>query len=284
MQPAKTALWCLRLLCFCVFAGRAWQHLRWDAPYRALLWSETFLAPVFERMGWQWQYWVSHSDVYIGKGIKATGVFFAVCAVASLAVDGKHRMGRYLLPAGGFMLALLALLYWKEKFFFTGELIEYSAQVVCPFLLYALLYRHTTSEKLILAGLVAVSLTFIGHGLFAIGYYPVPGNFQQMMVNFFGLPETVARRWLFYAGVMDMVVAAGIFVTPLRAPLLVYAACWGFVTAFARLVANYDAHIPLYWLNLWLFETLVRIPNGGLPVFLMLVGRETMDNTFRTNS
>ncbi|OWY25302.1 hypothetical protein C7N43_18450 [Sphingobacteriales bacterium UPWRP_1] len=272
MQPAKTAVWCLRLLCFCVSAGRAWQHLRWDAPYRALLWSETFLLPLFERMGWQWQYWVSHSDVYIGKGIKAIGVFFAVCAVASVTVSSNHRAGRYLLPAGGVMLLFLSALYWKEKYFFVGELIEYSSQVACPFLLYAMLYRRPAPKQIMQAGLVAVALTFIGHGLFAIGYYPVPGSFQQMMVNFFGMPETVARRWLLYAGVMDMVVAAGIFVGRLRAPLLAYAAIWGFVTAFARLIANYDAHIPLYSFNLWLFEVLVRIPNGGLPVFLLLLG------------
>ena len=30
----------LRLATFALFAGRAWQHLFWDAPFRALLWDK----------------------------------------------------------------------------------------------------------------------------------------------------------------------------------------------------------------------------------------------------
>lgn len=267
----KWAIPWLKFLCFLVFAGRAWQHLRWDAPYRALLWSESLLLPFFEKMDWQWHYYVTHSDAYISGGIKFIGIFYLLCASAALLASPLRRVPRFLLPTGGFMLFILALLCWKEKYFYFGELIEYSLQIVCPFLLYVLIYRNPKPLNVIRAMQVAIALTFVGHGLYALGYYPVPGNFQQMMVNFFGVNETTARQMLFWAGFIDIVIAIGIFVPRLQIPMLAYAAFWGFVTAFARLVANYDAHIPLYSLNLWLFEVLCRIPNGGLPLLLLFL-------------
>lgn len=274
----KRAIPWLKFLCFFIFAGRAWQHLRWDAPYRALLWSESLLLPFFERVGWQWQYYVTHSDATISGGIKFIGLFYLFCAAAALFASPFRQIPRFLLPVGGFMLFILALLYWKEKYYYWGEPIEYSIQIACPFLLYALIYRNPKLSNVIRVMQIAIALTFVGHGLYALGYYPVPGNFQQMMVNFFGVNEPAARQLLYWAGVIDIAIAIGVFIPYLQIPLLAYAAFWGFVTATARLVANYDVHIPLYSLNLWLFEVLCRIPNGGLPLLLLFLLLRTRVN------
>ncbi|QQS30379.1 MAG: hypothetical protein IPM47_05365 [Sphingobacteriales bacterium] len=270
-------LW-LKILCFCVFSGRAWQHLRWDAPYRAFLWSESLLSPLFKTFGRSWQYYVSNSDAFIVSGIKVAGVFFVLAAVCSLIAAPFRRLPRIVLPVGGIMLFVLALMYWKEKSFLMGELLEYSAQVACPWLLYASVYRSEVGFAQIKTAIkIAVALTFLGHGLFAIGYYPVPGFFQQMMVNTFGWSEITTKHFLFVAGVLDIAVAVGIFLPYIKTPLLVYAAGWGFITALARIVANYNSNIPLYSLDLWLFEVIYRLPHGALPLLLLFIDRDNKE-------
>ena len=136
----QVILW-LKILCLFVFMGRAWQHLRWDAPYRAFFWSEAILSPVFNQMGWSWQYYVTHSDTYMVMGIRVIGVFLLCAAVCALLASPQRFLPRLILPLSSVLLFILALLYWKEKGFYIGELIEYGAQVACPWLLYAAVYR-----------------------------------------------------------------------------------------------------------------------------------------------
>jgi hypothetical protein len=280
----QVILW-LKILCLFVFMGRAWQHLRWDAPYRAFFWSEAILSPVFKLMGWSWQHYVTHSDIYIANGIKVIGVFLLIAALCSLLASPKSRLPRFVLPISGVLLIILALMYSKEKGFYIGEFIEYGAQVACPWLLYATVYRpNFTLVRLKLGLKIAIALTFLGHGLYAIGYYPVPSIFQQMMVNTFGFSEMAAKQWLYIAGVLDIAVAVGIFLPYLKTPLLVYAAVWGFITALARIVANYDANIPAYSVDLWLFEVLYRLPHGGLPLLLLFMNYKIIDETTPNHS
>jgi len=44
----KKAVPVLRISCCCLLVGRAWQHLFWDAPFRAFLWDEHLLQGIVE--------------------------------------------------------------------------------------------------------------------------------------------------------------------------------------------------------------------------------------------
>jgi len=255
--------------------GRAWQHLRWDAPYRTLLWDEHLLHDFVENyFNISWQTYVSQSDIYIQNFILAIGVLYLFFAVVSLLAQNHKPWQGNALKLASAMLLLLAFLYYKEKFSQFGQLIEYSLQIGTPLALYYAVFhgKNTLSYRLFLK--VIIALTFIGHGLYAMGYYAVPANFQQMMVNFFGLSEISARQLLVFAAYADFALAAAIFLPYLQKPFLLYAVFWGTTTAFARVVANLQTFMLSDAISQTWFEMAYRLPHGGIPLVLWLLLRE----------
>lgn len=252
-----------------MFLGRAWQHLRWDAPFRSLLWDQSLMEPVFNVVGITWQTYVQYSDVYIQLLIQGFGVFYLICAILVWIATVERKWVGKVLIVGSIALFSLALLYWKSKFYFFGQLIEYSCQFATPVALYYAIYhqKNTSNYRLFLKTIIA--LTFIGHGLFAIGYYPVPASFQTMMLNFFGGHEIYVKNLLYFAGILDFVIAIGLFIPYLQYPSLIWAVIWGGATALARLITNFYPHIPWQSVDQWLFEVLYRVPHAGIPLVVL---------------
>ena len=123
----------------------------------------------------------------------------------------------------------------------------------------------------------AIALTFFGHGLYAMGYHPLPDNFIDMTTSCIGINESQARTFLQVAGYLDFVVAIGIFIPKVDRHLLIYAAIWGGLTALARVVANFDPAFPGEWLAAWVHETAYRLPHAAGPLVLwMLIGRRSL--------
>ncbi|MFA0964303.1 DoxX-like family protein [Roseivirga sp. BDSF3-8] len=274
----------LRICAFSVFIGRAWQHLFWDAPYRAIAWNEGLLKGLVESLtNMTWQEYVTspHTDAAITLAIRGTGVFYLIAALFCLFAKGKNRIAGILWIIGSGLLAILAFLYMKEKFFQVGQFFEYALQVGSPMLLYYWVYGGTDSQKadlsssfwkkLILSAKILIALTFICHGLYAMGYYPRPGFFVDMTINVFGVSEAVAHRLLWWAGLLDMIISAGIFVPRVARVCLLYAVVWGLLTAFARVVANFYADFPWQSLHQYTFETVYRLPHGLIPLFVFLI-------------
>src|SRR5690554_5027502 len=82
----------LRLATFLLFAGRAWQHLFWDAPFRALLWDRELMEnTILFFRGGTWQEYVTSAaaDRFIQSAITGFGVFYALMAVLTLLVRGR---------------------------------------------------------------------------------------------------------------------------------------------------------------------------------------------------
>jgi hypothetical protein len=264
----------LQLSTFSVLAGRAWQHLFWDAPYRSLLWDQAIMEkPVNWLLGMSWQAYAGSPavDVFIQQLIVGSGWVYALGALAALLVNPKRKWAGYILIVCSIFLSFLSALYWKEKFWQVGQLLEYAAQVASPTLLYYTVYRSASMQKLRLAASVAVALTFICHGLYALGYYPIPGHFRDMLIIIFGLPEPTAIWVLQAAGVIDIIlVGFGLFWAPTRPAATWYAIIWGFLTAAARTVAGFSTDFPLESLQQTLPETLYRLPHGLLPLYLLI--------------
>ncbi|RED94951.1 hypothetical protein [Marinoscillum furvescens] len=262
-----------QLCCFFVFAGRAWQHLFWDAPFRTFFWDESLLSgivPILTGMSWH-EYATSPQVDGMINGIKTfCGAVYTLLAVFSLLahLPSLKRL-RGLLLVGSGMLFLLSLLYFKEKFYQVGQLLEYSIQFGAPLLLYMALKPAVDQRRLILLMKVAIALTFTCHGLYALGYYPQPGHFVSMTLGILSIDETTARLLLKCFGWADVALSILIFVPQASRWALLYAALWGFATAAARIWANIHFDFLLTSLNQWTFETVMRIPHGLVPLLLI---------------
>ena len=120
---------------------------------------------------------------------------------------------------------------------------------------------------------IVIAMTFISHGLYAIGYYPLPGVFIEMTTAILGVSEETAIVFLKVMGVLDFV--ASVFIL-LPYPKLIklglfYCIVWGILTALARPVAFYYPEFWLESLHQWLYQAVFRLPQGLLPLVAFLI-------------
>ena len=115
-----------------------------------------------------------------------------------------------------------------------------------------------------------IAAVFTAHGLYAVGYYPVPGYFLGMVIDILGFTEQGALNFLLVVGILDFIGSILIFVPKVTRYALIYLAIWGFLTSFARLVAGFS--FDFFWelLHLNLYQTIYRLPHGILPIIVLL--------------
>lgn len=267
----------LRYAAFAVFSGRAWQHLFWDAPYRELFWDQELMEPllgVFTSMPWHEFAASAVVDDAISGIAMVIGLFYLICALCVLIVKKGNSRPATVVIAGSVSLFILALVYTKESFYHAGQFFEYALQVGAPyFLVLALKKNPQTHKRLIWLEKLAIALTFSCHGLYALGYYPIPGSFLTMTMNILGTSEQEALLFLKIAGILDFAVAIGCFL-PLKWGrfVLLYAAFWGMATAIARIWGNFYLDFPLESLHQWLHEVIYRLPHALVPLALITAG------------
>lgn len=273
MDRRKLFIQGFQLCCFFVFAGRAWQHIVWDAPFRTLLWDEALLSgviPIITGMTWHEYATSPVIDGAISNLQLFIGMVYAGLAVFSL-VAHKRSMQQFrgLLVVGSGLLIFLSFLYFKEKFYQVGQLMEYSIQFGSPLFLYYALRSSVSEERLVFVMKVAIAVTFTCHGLYALGYYPQPGHFVGMTIRILGVDETTARFLLKCFGWADVLLSILIFVPKTAKWALLYAAAWGLATAIARVWANIHLDFLIPSLNQWTFQTVMRLPHGLIPLLLI---------------
>ena len=271
----------LRWSVFTVFLGRAWQHLYWDAPYRSLLWDESLMSPIIEFLsGLTWETYVTSpvTEQNIILLIRITGILYLIIAGFSLWAKTDKLYFRILLWAGFINLVILALLYCKERFYSIGQFFEYSLQFGSPLFLlcwFRIEKGKTSSALLIFWMKIAIALTFTCHGLYAIGYYSRPIGFMEMTMNILHVDEPTAIQFLQLAGILDFIVSIGIFMPYKWSKyFLSYTVCWGFLTALARIWANFDLEWLDYVMMQWLHETIYRFPHFLIPASVLLYTRK----------
>lgn len=253
-----------------VFLGRAWQHLFYDAPWRSLLWDEELMSPLFDILGILWEDWIGNvsNDIVISNGIKGVGVYLVISALATLLIKVIPKISRLLIFIGGFYLVILALLYFKAKFFFPAQLFEYAIHSAVPFFLLALVRKEKMTASLLMLMKVAIAFTFISHGLYALNVYPRPANFMEMTMNILHVNETGAIHFLRTAAVLDFISAIAIFI-PLKKVnkiALIYMSIWGFLTAFARPIGYFYLDFWMQSLHEQVFQAVYRLPHALVPL------------------
>lgn len=274
MHSAASLLWqwLLKFTVSITFLSRGWLYLRWDSPIRGLLWDEQWWSGVLENwMGTSWEVYAAHSDPYITRGIEGVGCFLLAAAVFPWFVGRQKSRWWVTVPIGlaGLILVIDSIACWHEKDFEFGTLLEKSLQCSAPFFLLFLGPLRAIPKIWLQLVAVACSLTFFGHALYALNIHPRPASFATMCMDILGFSEHGATTFLVMVGVLDIVVAIGIFLPGIRTAALGYMVVWGALTALARVVANLSAAENYFGLDPWLAETFVRTAHCTIPLILL---------------
>lgn len=270
MQNKSLISW-LRLTVFLMFLGRAWQHLSWSGPYSTLYYSERYFGKLIELItGMNRFEYVSSTAVsgFLSKVNIAFGIIFLLGAFSVLLVNKSKSYYKTIIKVAWGLLFVVAFGYFVEKNHTWGQFLEYTAQLTAPYLL-LMSVKYKMKKKFIFIAKLSIAVTFVCHGLYAYGYYPVPGAFVDMMIKGFGMNEPQAVYWLRIFGVVDFAFAVGIFIPFAARYFLLYGLIWGFLTAFARIYTQVNLDFLEATLGQYTFEFLVRTPHFIIPLVLL---------------
>jgi hypothetical protein len=236
-----------------------------------------FLKPYIEKKtGLLWHDFLSlpEIDVYTEYVIYTFGSLFLITIPFVLFLNHQnYKRLQYPILTSGIGLIFLAVLLTISNNYKVGQFIEYSLQFTLPFLLLSFIRYDVVKDNLLLILKLLIAFTFVGHGLYAIGYYPVPGYFVDMVIRIFNCSESVARTFLTVAGILDMVIAIGLFLPNKKiiSYCLIWAVIWGFSTAIARVIGNYYPHFIMRSLHQTVFEMVYRLPHGLIPFLALML-------------
>ena len=117
---------------------------------------------------------------------------------------------------------------------------------------------------------ILVSLTFLGHGSYALGWPgPRPQLFENLVFGTIGLEASAASIFLTMVGILNLLAAVLVFVRKLAMSMLIYMVVWGLMTSLAYPWAYLEfSEEQLGWLR-WSSEFLTRLPHALLPLALL---------------
>ncbi|XOV67404.1 MAG: hypothetical protein ACFHU9_17450 [Fluviicola sp.] len=150
------------------------------------------------------------------------------------------------------------------------QLIEHATKLLLPVLIFLLNQPFWTRERTQISLKIIVALTFIGHGLFAVGWHYVPGSFHTMTTSILGISGNQASTFLCTVGTLDFIAAACLFLpNPFYKPALIYLVLWGSLTTLARTafpISTLDFDIQSIYTGI--AGTIYRFPHAMLPMLL----------------
>ena len=259
-----------------VSLGRAYQCIFWDIPIRSLLWNENWMASIVSLLlGLSWEEYLKHSNANSTiQGIVSTlGYILLVCAIIA-TVRFRRIFTKVALYLSFLVLLFIALLYHLEKFQTAGQFFEYTLQFATPLILWYYLKKGVTKSWILFLK-ISIALTFISHGLYALGFYPVPANFVAMTIQVLPLSQSTAIYFLLIVGILDLIFSVGLFIDGRLFNISVwYCIVWGFLTTSARVVANIDLSMVSSTFHQWWFESMYRLPHFLIPVLLLLIWKK----------
>jgi hypothetical protein len=274
MLTNKKIIQILKVCAFTIFVGRAYQFIFFNAPFRSFLWDESLLRPILEGLfNTPWRDYVTSltADKWIQNSVILNGVIYGIAAIAVIFLSKENRKYlKYPIAIGGFLLVVLSFLSAKEKFYHYGQFFEHAIQFGIPFLL-LMANKGLSRDKIILTSKILIALTFTAHGLYALGYYPIPGYFIDMTINTLYVTEDIAVLILKIAGVMDIVLSIGIFLPKVAKYFLIYACVWGVSTALARVVSTINMEFLSHTLHQSIYLVVYRLSHGILPLMIALM-------------
>jgi hypothetical protein len=274
----------LMLCAFLVFIARAYQFYFFGAPFRAIFWDESLLSPIVEGIfNYTWYDYASSqtTNMWIEKFTKGCSVLFLISGCLSLFWQNIKwiRFKKVILGTSIFFLVFLGICMVKDKNYDILQFFELSIQIIVPLILYLNPDLSKVNSRALMLWLkTSIVLTFVPHGLFAMGLIYVPGHFIDMTIKIIGLTETQSILFLYIVGFLDLLISVLIFFPKVAKYAVGYAITWGFLTAFARLASGFNAHF--FWPSIHNYTYLVvyRLPHGLIPliVYLLLPKTQTL--------
>jgi len=261
---------------FCVLFGRAYQYLFFGAPYTALLWDESLLSPIVEKLGGSWYLYSTNpkTSQYISVSILVSGLIFLTTSLTSLAnIERKYflMVKKSMLVVSIFLLLFFGICVVKDKNYDLSQFFELSAQFSGPLILLWIIKKKPIRYSWEFLLRIVIAATFVPHGLFAIGIPYVPGNFIDMSIKILRFTEDQSMNFLFTIGCLDLIFSCMLFVRKTAKIALIYCSIWGFITAFARLL--FGIQEDFFWSSLHqcFAHFMYRIPNGLIPLIALLL-------------
>ena len=262
----------IRLGAFLCFAGWTWIHFYWEGPYGILLWQDSTYE-LANRFGISWDEFVGSgaNDGWLQKWLARVTWLYLGCAILTLTVGKRSWVQMAALLGGSGMLVVLSYAKYVASQRQLPMLVEQGGQVLIPVTLVfavALGVRHRVT---VVTAIIAVVMTFIGHGCYAVGLWPTPPTFYAMTSVILGVEYETAKLFLSLAGAMDFLVCIGIFVPWVRRGCACYAVLWGTLTAIARPVSGMSWDLNYFGADQFLQEAVVRAPHFLIPLYLFLL-------------
>ncbi|KAA5539229.1 hypothetical protein FYK55_25180 [Roseiconus nitratireducens] len=281
---SRLPLFCLRLGAFLCFAGWTWVHYYWEGPYGVLLWQDSTFE-LATRLGLSWDEFVGSGadDGFVQKWIARIWWLYLVCTVLTVTVRERSWIQMSALVAGSGLLVLLSYASFVASQRQLPMFVEHGGQMLIPILLVMALGLGPGHRVTVTTAIVAVIMTFAGHGSYAIGLWPTPGNFYAMTTVILGVDYETAQALLRTAGVLDFLVCVGICIPLVRRGSALYAAGWGFLTAIARPVAGMSWGLNYWGGDQYLHEAVLRAPHFLIPMFLFLIWRRPRPSEAQIN-
>ncbi len=264
----------IRLAAFLCFAGWTWAHLYWEAPYGILLWQDSTYQ-LASRFGISWDEFVGSGadDGLVQKWLARFGWLYLVCTILTLTVSKRSWLQIVSLLGGSGLLVVLAYAKYVAAQRQLPMFVEQGGQMLMPVLLVFAIALGVRHRITMITAMIAIVMTFAGHGSYALGIWPTPGTFYGMTCLILHVEYETAHTLLRIAGVLDFVVCVGIVIPPLRRGCALYATVWGFLTAIARPVAGMSWGLYYWGGDQFLHEAVLRAPHFLIPLYLFLVWR-----------
>lgn len=260
----------LRICFSTVLLSRAYQAWFFDIPLRAILWDQSLWEPFLNWTYGTWSDWLAlFSDARIIVFQKFMSVIWILSALL-VWLKIRHKWFRWLLILSFLCYLLLIITDGKDHFYRLGQFFEFTLQLwVVAFIAFKNNFRAGFWQT---SALVALLMTFTAHGFYALGWYPRPGHFVQMVVSCFGVNEAQANVFLTVAGMMDLLLIPAVLLKGRwRLFALIYATFWGFMTSVARLWAYWDLYEWQAYLHQWLPQFGFRTAHFVVPLVLFLL-------------
>ncbi len=266
--------WLLTLSAALIFLGRGILYYFYDAPVRAILWNEEVMGPFISFFGLtSWTEYAIHSstDAFCQKASLAVSLLFLLSSVFILFQKKWHSQKMMIIPfISWLILTVFVGLSWQSKDLMAAQLIEHGIQILVPFLWMVAHCRQLkmSGQALTVFLKVATSLTFIGHGLYALNIYPTPGPFIDMVIEILGVNENQARFILKIMGSLDVICSIGIWFRRFLMPSLIFMIPWGMATSLARPLSHPQVFEQVDTFLRWMPELIFRLPHGLVPLII----------------
>lgn len=272
----KNIVLLLQLATSLVLIGRGWEHFVGDPAYHAFFWNHTLFGWFIEGiLGIEWNDFLTNT-VYDDRLLivqhTVGGILLVLALVIWIPTKNQSITTKSLASATSLLL-ILSLFKTIDHFRTIGQFIEQLSQIACPAILLLFLTQRIQLSNIQFIIKIIIGLTFIGHGLYAIGYYAQPPVFIKMIRSTIACDYATAQIILYIIGALDIIAALLLFVPNKRIQqiALVHIIAWGFITAFGRFFGNVNYNH--FWFTAQQFWHLsaFRMVHGILPLVLSLL-------------